>query len=116
MMTDNELLEKLREYAEWAEANEYAVPIDLSDVLHDAVDEITKLKTQPPRWISVEERLPKDGERVLTISKAMSERVMHYDESRKYWVLRVDSWEQRVFSRGSATHWMPLPEAPEEVK
>lgn len=43
-MTDrSELISTLREYAEWAEANIYEVPITLPDVLKDAADELETL-------------------------------------------------------------------------
>ena len=44
-MTDEtkKLIETLREYAEWAEANEWEVPITLSDSLYAAANTIEQL-------------------------------------------------------------------------
>ena len=39
-MTVQELVERLREYAEWAEANNWEVPIMLPDVLTTAAEVI----------------------------------------------------------------------------
>ena len=63
-------------------------------------------------WISVKERLPENGERVLTLST---------------WA-HVSDRELRTYGDGSKrfspdgllpgvdiTHWMPLPEPPKEV-
>lgn len=71
-MRDQELVNALREHAEWAEANEWEMPITLCDDLTEAADrlenqnahiaalqqEIEKLRAQLPRWIPVTERLP----------------------------------------------------------
>lgn len=76
-MRDTNLVNALREHAEWARANEWETPITLGDDLVEAADrianqsthvaalqqEIEKLRGQVPRWIPVEERLPE--ERVL---------------------------------------------------
>lgn len=37
----NELIERLREYAEWARANEWEVPLCLADDLEAAADKLT---------------------------------------------------------------------------
>ena len=67
-MKDQELINALREHAEWARANEWETPITLGDDLAEAADrieaqakEIEKLRAQLPRWIPVEERLPEYG-------------------------------------------------------
>lgn len=71
-MRDQELVNALREHAEWAEGNQWETPITLGDDLAEAADrianqsthvaalqqEIEKLRGQVPRWIPVKERLP----------------------------------------------------------
>ena len=71
-MRDTNLVNALREHAEWAEGNQYETPITLCDDLAEAADrlenqnahiaalqkEIEKLRGQLPRWIPVTERLP----------------------------------------------------------
>ena len=78
-MKDQDLVNALREHAEWARANEWETPITLGDDLAEAADrlenqsahiaalqkKIEKLRAQLPRWIPVEERLPEYGVRVL---------------------------------------------------
>ena len=44
-MTKEELIERLREHAEWAEANIWEVPITLPDDLRVAADVIEELLT-----------------------------------------------------------------------
>ena len=39
-MKHEELIAKLIEYAEWCEANEWEVPIDMSDLLREAAREL----------------------------------------------------------------------------
>lgn len=71
-MNDQDLVNALREHAEWKRGNEWETPITLGDDLVEAADrianqsthvaalqqEIEKLRAQLPRWIPVEERLP----------------------------------------------------------
>lgn len=42
-MEIEKLIEKLNEYAEWAESNEWETPIDLSDTLRKAAETINLL-------------------------------------------------------------------------
>lgn len=42
-MTDQELIRALREHAEWAQANEWEVPITLGDDLKDAADRLERM-------------------------------------------------------------------------
>lgn len=69
----------------------------------DALALIQQLEAQAPNWISVEERLPKKDERVLFFAKD-SRATM--DTAYGWWV--------RASERYKVTHWMPLPEPPEE--
>lgn len=75
-MKDQELVNALREHAEWQRGNEWETPITLGDDLVEAADrianqdthilalqkEIEKLRGQLPRWIPVEEQLPEPPE------------------------------------------------------
>ena len=75
---------------------------------HDeALDMTIAALREQPRWISVEERLPKRFSRVLVWGEeegAVGE--AEYDGENFKWV----EDENLAF----ATHWMPLPEPPEE--
>src|SRR5574344_304179 len=63
-MTNDELIQALKEDAEWAHANEWETPITLGDHLDAAVnaleaaDKRVKELEEAQRWISVKERLP----------------------------------------------------------
>ena len=60
------------------------------------------------RWIPVSERLPNDGEFVLTYKNGQFE-VQEYEKRRNGWISGDWFW-----SLCTVTHWMPLPEPPEE--
>lgn len=64
-----------------------------------------------PKWISVNERLPEPMEWVLCACRAKIIEVLRYDHI-------MDDWDttmpNRCFMKGFVTHWMPLPEPPEE--
>ena len=97
--------------------------IDICPDYGDAVSELTieneKLKAriaeleEKQRWIPVSERLPEDTERMLTIvydafedTTAISI-LQHYGDGDWF------SWDS---GRYVVTHWMPLPEPPQECE
>ena len=75
------------------------------------------LLVEPPRWISVEDRLPKEEGLVLVIAngKPMNNITLvdayelgeYTDEG---WI--IDAWPG--WEDAQVTHWMPLPEPPKE--
>ena len=78
-MRDTDLVNALREHAEWARENEWETPITLGDDLAETADrieaqakEIEKLRGQVPRWIPVTERLPENAEAVLVRGYAVN--------------------------------------------
>lgn len=104
------IVEALREDAEWAHANEWETPITLGDHLDEAADLIEKLTAKQSAWISVEERLPEPFKLVIVCRKY----------NKDFWKieqgqLTVNGW-WKVYGTNlkSVTHWMPLPEPPEE--
>ena len=67
-----------------------------------------------PTWISVEERLPESGERVLIMFEPFED-----DENISIgWLTKsgFDCYDDSVYFFRSVTHWMPLPEPPKEVE
>lgn len=126
-MNDKNLVNALREHAEWAQANERETPITLSDDLVEAADRIAnqnthiaalqqkieKLRRQVPRWIPVEERLPEDRSNVLVVAY-WHERWGAYmgwcAPERAEWSVHVGIGDRDDVA---VTHWMPLPEPPE---
>lgn len=70
----------------------------------DALALIRQLEAQVPRWIPVEERLPKKWMQVLAYTSDGYRETMVYDGH--WW------WQRDVVV--NVTHWMPLPEMPKE--
>ena len=56
------------------------------------------------KWISVNDRLPDDGESVLTCKNGKVD-VQVYEKNRNGWI--QGNW---FWSMATVTHWMPLPE------
>ena len=56
-------------------------------------------------WISVEERLPKDGQKVIICTKSKLVKDARYSERQSKFV---------TSGNVTVTHWMPQPELPEE--
>lgn len=148
-MKDTNLVNALREHAEWARANEWETPITLGDDLVEAADrianqsthiaalqrEIEKLRGQNKqlreaaalvakknaelldrRWIPVAERLPEvwrndeTAELVnyMICSPDFGVDIGNYHAKAKKWLCMALPC--------TVTHWMPLPELPEEEK
>ncbi len=69
---------------------------------------VAALREQEQRkWISVKERLPKNGEMALCKTMYFYE-VLQWDGISEVWCSR-----DRICGMPYVTHWMPLPEPPE---
>ena len=134
-MRDTNLVNALREHAEWARANEWETPITLGDDLVEAADRIANQSThiaalqqeieqrrgQLPRWIPVEERLPElqswDASTVvlglIKSENAPSLNKLHNLTLCVYCDNGIWSMPGRYVA---ITHWLPLPEPPEVKK
>lgn len=79
------------------------------DVVMDAAEAIEQLRAQQPRWISVGERLPEDDGYVLChCNDGSSDIVCMYHGDGDFVTPDLDCYT------GIVTHWMPLPQPPEE--
>ena len=129
-MRDTNLVNALREHAEWAEGNQWETPITLGDDLAEATDrlenqnahiaalqqEIEKLWAQVPRWIPVEDRLPENGVRVLAFNMRAKNKYIGIWTREKDPGDGNDCWFDSAgwwYAFDEITHWMPLPKAPE---
>lgn len=127
-MRDTNLVNALREHAEWARENEWETPITLVDDLAEAADrieaqakELEKLRGQLPRWIPVGERLPKLQSwgastvvlGLIKIENAPSMNKLHDLTLCVYCDNGIWSMPGRYVA---ITHWMPLPEPPKEER
>lgn len=73
-----------------------------ADLIEQQTAKIAELEAKAPRWIPVNERLPKTAGSYIVCTKSGSVvKVNFYPEFGRF---------QRIF-----THWMPLPETPKEV-
>lgn len=88
-----------REYIEFAAAN----------VIERLTAENAALREKVPQWISVEERRPEPGKRVLATDGVFVGEA--YRTSADTW-RRYDGIAMRDCLGSIVTHWIPLPEAP----
>lgn len=102
-MTRAELIDRLLELADEAAPREWDLPLDLADVLREAAAELSKMQWVPTR-VS-----PEDGQPCLvyTRQREMFALVYQWED--------CDECEINTFDTFEVTHWMPLPEPPEEV-
>ena len=80
----------------------------IRDNRRDALTYIRQLEQRLPRWISVEERLPDNDIQYLTYTTG-NECVVCYYNGDGDW---ISDWASN--DSPDVTHWMPLPEPPEE--
>ncbi len=92
--------------------------------LHKACNfraDITPLYTAQPApvtpdgWISCSERMPKDGQHVIILCDGAFVLYAQYRDSEFFDVVRNGEEFFETQSR-NVTHWMPLPEPPQEAK
>ena len=131
-MKDQELVNALREHAEWQRGNEWETPITLGDDLVEAADrianqsthiaalqqEIEKLRGQVSRWIPVTERLPELqswGASTVMLGLIKSKNAPSLNKLHDLTLcVYCDNGIWSMPGRYVAiTHWMPLPEPPE---
>lgn len=104
-----ELIARLRELADYAEPREWDLPLDLADVLRAAVEE---LETAAPPWIPAEEHEPPTNTTLLLSVRDPSFGLLYttagYQGARWHDIFDLPIDQERI------THWMLLPEPPEE--
>ena len=57
-------------------------------------------------WVSVKDRLPEDGQIVLTYKNGICD-IQTYEARRNGWLCKGWFW-----SMATVTHWMPMPQPP----
>ena len=68
------------------------------------------------KWISVEDRLPKDNKTQIIYSKEYGVIMAYLDLTNKYWWSEHDNGGEYYRNGGQlwdVTHWQPLPDPPE---
>lgn len=134
IVNDQDLVNALREHAEWARANEWETPITLGDDLAEAADRIERLTArcaryaeeiavaqERTRWIPVTERLPELqswGASTVVLGLIKNENAPSLNKLHDLTLcVYCDNGIWSMPGRYAAiTHWMPLPEPPKEVE
>ena len=85
---------------------------DLHEVVlaeeHDA--EVARLEALVPKWISVGERLPENTKAVIVWCPECADKYTAYWDFEEWWFFGGFG-----LLTETVTHWMPLPEDPEEA-
>ena len=122
-MTEKEIVQALRQCAKRDCSSCGMCPIFLdrecvehlaaaaASLIERLTAENAALREKVPQWISVEERRPEPGKRVLATDGVFVGEA--YRTSADTW-RRYDGIAMRDCLGSVVTHWMPLPEAPEE--
>ena len=84
----------------------------LEHKIGELTEKVALLEAAQPKWISVEERLPDVGEKVMVcgVKNGMQvgtfRMITRYGKNRRWW------WKNDTILE--VTHWMPMPEPPKE--
>lgn len=119
-MTNKEVVKALRCCADHscsAKCPAFPAGLDCREEMHKEVlallerltAENAALREKVPQWVSVEERRPEPGKRVLATDGVFVGEAYH--TSADTW-RRYDGIAMRDCLGSIVTHWMPLPEAP----
>ena len=93
----------------WTGCDVDKIGVDAADRIERLTGEVEALREKVPQWISVEDRLPPPGTRVLATDGVFVGEA--YRTSVDTW-RRYDGIAMRDCLGGIVTHWMPLPGAP----
>lgn len=95
-------------------------------MLTEMIDDASTVSTARNGWISVKDRLPEDEQEVLVIAHGWDGRLVYVGrhkrvEAQKSWLTGITNkssewslWGWSYLKEPMVTHWMPLPEPPEE--
>lgn len=108
--TDRDCL-KCGYFRKWFGCDADRLSTDAADLIERLTAENAALREKVPQWISVEERRPEPGKRVLATDGVFVGEA--YRTSADTW-RRYDGIAMRDCLGSIITNWMPLPEAPEE--
>lgn len=75
-------------------------------IIQDFRRENAELRASAPKWISVEDRLPEQGEEAICIAADGDMMIGKYTE----WGWMFPCYFEEL------THWMPIPQPPKEVE
>lgn len=75
-------------------------------IIQDLRRENAELRASAPKWISVEDRLPEQGEEAICIAADGDMMIGKYTE----WGWMFPCYFEEL------THWMPIPQPPKEVE
>ena len=84
-------------------------PHELADPTEAVADYLLDNGVTVQEWISVKDRLPKDGVRVLALH---DDGIIRIGISRGYFPSIVSRTNTKSFGIAEVTHWMPLPQPP----
>ncbi|EBI3694625.1 DUF551 domain-containing protein [Salmonella enterica] len=85
-------------------------PISSTNNFRKIADTSTSSPVTPDCWIPVSERMPGSQEWVIVFAKWANQQVLCWDDVQNRWT----DFEDESYYADMFTHWMPLPEPPQQ--
>lgn len=105
-------LEEWQKLHGWTSCKVYQIISDAADAIERLLAENAALREKVPQWISVEDRLPTDHlKRELIAFQDAGGKIVDMARYVPGFGWRCYGWDVQ---QDEITHWMPLPEGPEE--
>lgn len=105
---EQELIVTINKYASQLAAE----PIAPNDVREQTA--IPQVPVTPDGWISCSERMPKETGDIIVVSDGIVMSGISYSRRDGFYIAALEYDDDEPI--GGVTHWMPLPEPPQEVK
>lgn len=96
-------------FSDLVEKDAHGYILQLENHIGELTEKVAQLEAAQPKWISVEERLPDEGVKVLTLDRYghVQDRFLYAFQGGPI-VFRPDG----MFPKKHVTHWMPMLELP----
>ncbi|EKS0684371.1 DUF551 domain-containing protein [Escherichia coli] len=88
-------------------------PGDMVEIMEIAMRKAGNSPVTPDGWISCSERMPEETGDIIVVSDGIVMSGISYSRRDGFYIAALEYDDEPI---GGVTHWMPLPEPPQEAK
>ncbi|HHL8702005.1 TPA: DUF551 domain-containing protein [Escherichia coli] len=89
------------------------LPGDMVEIVEIAMRKTGNSPVTPDAWISCSERMPEETGDIIVVSDGIVMSGISYSRRDGFYIAALEYDDDELI--GGVTHWMPLPEPPQEV-